>query len=334
MMCAVPPIRPPLVPAPHVPVLLGPLIRAVSPVSGVWVDGTFGAGGYSLGLIEAGAARVIGIDRDPSAIAMAAPLAAALGDRLALVHGDFAALDKHAGGPVDGVVLDLGVSSMQLDQPQRGFSFLRDGPLDMRMAQDGPSAADLVNGASEALLADILFQYGEERAARRIARAIVRARAAAPVETTGALAAIVESCLPRAKPGQSHPATRSFQALRIAVNDEYGQLARGLEAAERALRPGGALAVVTFHSGEDRVVKRFLQERSGRAGRANRYAPEAEAEAPRWEAVAPARGPDEDEIAANPRARSARLRVARRTAAPAGPADRAALGLPRLVLEA
>ena len=329
MMCAVSPIRPP-----HIPVLLGQLLQAVAPVRGIWVDGTFGAGGYSIGLLEAGADRVIGIDRDPSAIAMAAPLLAAAGDRLHLVHGDFAALDKHAGGPVDGVVLDLGVSSMQLDQPQRGFSFLRDGPLDMRMAQDGPSAADLVNGADEALLADILFQYGEERASRRIARAIVRARTAQPIETTGQLAEIVAACLPRVKPGQSHPATRSFQALRIAVNDEYGQLAAGLEAAERALRPGGKLAVVTFHSGEDRVVKRFLQERSGRAGRANRYAPETAGEAPRWDAVAAAGAPDEAELAANPRARSARLRVARRTAAPAGTVDRAALGLPRLVLEA
>ena len=329
MMCPVPQIRPP-----HIPVLLGQLLQAVAPVRGTWVDGTFGAGGYSLGLLEAGADRVIGIDRDPSAIAMAAPLVAAMGERLRLVHGDFAALDNHAGGPVDGVVLDLGVSSMQLDQPQRGFSFLRDGPLDMRMAQDGPSAADLVNGADEALLADILFQYGEERASRRIARAIVRARATAPIETTGQLAEIVAGCLPRAKPGQSHPATRSFQALRIAVNDEYGQLASGLEAAERALKPGGKLAVVTFHSGEDRVVKRFLQERSGRAGRANRYAPETAGEAPRWDAVAAAGAPDEAELAANPRARSARLRVARRTAAPAGTVDRAALGLPRLVLEA
>ena len=329
MMCPVPQIRPP-----HIPVLLGQLLQAVAPVRGTWVDGTFGAGGYSLGLLEAGADRVIGIDRDPSAIAMAAPLVAAMGERLRLVHGDFAALDNHAGGPVDGVVLDLGVSSMQLDQPQRGFSFLRDGPLDMRMAQDGPSAADLVNGADEALLADILFQYGEERASRRIARAIVRARATAPIETTGQLAEIVAGCLPRAKPGQSHPATRSFQALRIAVNDEYGQLAAGLEAAERALKPGGKLAVVTFHSGEDRVVKRFLQERSGRAGRANRYAPETAGEAPRWDAVAAAGAPDEAELAVNPRARSARLRVARRTAAPAGTVDRAALGLPRLVLEA
>ncbi|MCA8878785.1 MAG: 16S rRNA (cytosine(1402)-N(4))-methyltransferase RsmH [Rhodobacteraceae bacterium] len=327
-MCPVPPIRPP-----HVPVLLGPLLAAVAPVSRTWVDGTFGAGGYALGLLDAGAERVIGIDRDPSAIAMAAPLAAELGARLTLVHGDFAELDQHAGGAVAGVVLDLGVSSMQLDQAQRGFSFLRDGPLDMRMTQEGPSAADLVNGASETLLADILFHYGEERAARRIARAILRARADAPIETTGALAGIVESCLPRAKPGQSHPATRSFQALRIAVNDEYGQLARGLAAAERALEPGGALAVVTFHSGEDRVVKRFLQARSGRGGRANRYAPEAETEAPRFDRVAPAVTPDAQELAANPRARSARLRVARRTAAPAGEVDLRTLGLPRLVLE-
>jgi 16S rRNA (cytosine1402-N4)-methyltransferase len=321
-------------PALHVPVLLGPLLAAVAPVRGIWLDGTFGAGGYARGLLEAGAERFIGIDRDPDALASAAAWAAGYGGRLTLVQGNFAVLDRlaaDAGAPaLDGVVLDLGVSSMQLDRPERGFSFLRDGPLDMRMGQDGPSAADLVNGASAEELADILHFYGEERAARRIARAICAARAQAPFTRTLQLAEIVASCLPRPKPGQSHPATRSFQALRIAVNDEFGALVAGLEAAERALAPGGRLAVVTFHSLEDRVVKRFLALRAGQAGGASRHAPEAPSEAPRFE-LTPRRAiaPDAAEIAANPRARSAMLRVARRTAASAGPVDRVALGLPR-----
>ncbi len=318
----------------HVPVLLGAILRHVAPVSGIWVDGTFGAGGYARGLLEAGAAQVIGIDRDPTALA-AADWADAWGDRLRLVAGNFANLDRLAGAPVDGVVLDLGVSSMQLDRPERGFSFLRDGPLDMRMSTEGPSAADLVTTAPEAGLADILHQYGEERAARRIARAIVRARAEAPIETTGRLAEIVAACLPRPKPGQVHPATRSFQALRIAVNDELGALVVGLEAAERALRPGGQLAVVSFHSLEDRVVKRFLALRAGQGPGTSRHAPEAAPFTPRFR-LEQKRGiaPDADEVAANPRARSARLRLAVRTEAPAGPVDRTALGLPPLVLEA
>lgn len=315
----------------HVPVLLTAILRAVAPVSGVWLDGTFGAGGYARGLLEAGADRVIGIDRDPAVFAMAAGLVARYGDRLRLVQGTFSDLDTLAGEPLDGVVLDLGVSSMQLDQPGRGFSFLRDGPLDMRMSQSGESAADLVNNAPEALLADILFQFGEERASRRIARAIVAARAEAPVTTTGQLAAIVERCLPRAKPGQSHPATRSFQALRIAVNAEFSELVAGLEAAERALRPGGWLAVVSFHSMEDRIVKRFLQARAGSAGQGSRHAPETQAEAPRFTLpVKSGISADADELAANPRARSARLRLARRTEAPAGPAPVDGLGLPAL----
>jgi 16S rRNA (cytosine1402-N4)-methyltransferase len=278
---------------------------------------------------------VIGVDRDPLALEMAAPLVAEHGDRLRLVQGEFANLDTYADGPVDGDVLDLGVSSMQLDRPERGFSFMRDGPLDMRMSQSGPSAEDLVNDAPEDLLADILYQYGEERASRRIARRIVERRSEARITTTRQLARIVESCLPRPKPGQSHPATRSFQALRIAVNDEFGQLAAGLEAAERALAPGGTLAVVTFHSSEDRVVKRFLQGRAGRAGRANRFAPETDEAAPTFKLVKTgAISADDAELAANPRARSAKLRIARRTDAPAGPLDRRTLGLPQLVLEA
>src|SRR6056297_1911370 len=240
---------------PHIPVLLRPLLQAVAPVSGVWIDGTLGAGGYTRGLLEAGASRVIGIDRDPLALQLAKEWGAEYGARLTLVRDTFSNMDDHAEG-VEGVVLDLGVSSMQLDQAERGFSFMRDGPLDMRMSQDGPSAADLVNTAEEGELADILYLYGEERASRRIAKAIARARASGDIDTTLHLARIVESCLPRPKPGQVHPATRSFQALRIAVNDEFGELVAGLEAAERALKPGGSLAVVTFHSIEDRMVKR------------------------------------------------------------------------------
>ncbi len=313
---------------PHVPVLLRPLLAAVAPVSGVWLDGTFGAGGYARGLLAAGAERVIGVDRDPTVFRMAADWAAEFGERLVLREGTFSDLDRLAGGPLDGVVLDLGVSSMQIDTAERGFSFQKDGPLDMRMGAEGPSARDIVNEASEEELADILFLYGEERASRRIARAIVAAR---PVERTLQLAEIVARCLPRPKPGQSHPATRSFQALRIAVNDEYGELARGLAAAERALKPGGLLAVVSFHSVEDRMVKRFLQMRSGGAGGGSRHAPEQSTEAPAFEIVTKKSvGPDEEELAANPRARSARLRVARRTQAPAGGVAPADLGMPQM----
>lgn len=316
---------------PHVPVLLRPLLAAVAPVRGVWLDGTFGAGGYARGLLEAGADRVIGVDRDPLALRMAAEWAAEYGDRLRLVQGNFSELDAHAGEPLDGVVLDLGVSSMQLDLAERGFSFLKDGPLDMRMAQEGTSAADLVNEADEATLADILYHYGEERASRRIARAIVAARTAEPITTTLRLAEIVAGCLPRPKPGQSHPATRSFQAIRIAVNAEFSELVQGLEAAERALKPGGALAVVTFHSLEDRIVKRFMQQRGGQEGQGSRYAPARVATAPAFTLITrKAIGPDEAELAENPRSRSALLRVARRTDAPAAPVDPAALGVPQI----
>ncbi|MBL3567169.1 16S rRNA (cytosine(1402)-N(4))-methyltransferase RsmH [Rhodovulum sulfidophilum] len=318
--------------SPHIPVLLRPLLEAVAPVSGLWLDGTFGAGGYSRGLLEAGADRVIGVDRDPSVADLAASWAAGWGDRLQLVEGVFSELDRHAEAPLDGVVLDLGVSSMQLDQAERGFSFAKDGPLDMRMGAEGPSAADLVASASDTALADILFHYGEERASRRIARAIVKARAIAPIVTTAQLAEVVARCLPPHRPGQTHPATRSFQAIRIAVNDELGELVRGLEAAERALKPGGKLAVVTFHSLEDRIVKRYLQVRSGQAAGGSRYAPEARPDPARFELVTRrAVAPDPVELEANPRARSAKLRVAIRTGEPAGPVDRARLGLPKIM---
>jgi 16S rRNA (cytosine1402-N4)-methyltransferase len=316
--------------SPHVPVLLRPLLAAVAPVSGTWLDGTFGAGGYTRGLLEAGAAQVIAVDRDPMAHEMATPWAGEYGDKIIMQHGVFSKMDEY-GQDLDGIVLDLGVSSMQLDLAERGFSFMRDGPLDMRMSQDGPSAADLVNEASEEELANIIFLYGEERASRRIANLLVRAREEAPIVRTSKLSRLVESCLPRAKPGQSHPATRTFQALRIAVNNEYGELWEGLMAAERALKPGGKLAVVTFHSVEDRMVKRFLTARAGAGGNANRFAPEVEQDAPQFEMKSrKAIGPDAQELEENPRARSAKLRVATRTDAPAGTIEAKAIGMPMM----
>jgi len=309
---------------PHIPVLLRPLLAAVAPVAGTWLDGTLGAGGYTRGLLEAGAECVIGVDRDPLALELAEQWAAGYGDRVRLVKGVFSQMDSVA-QELDGVVLDLGVSSMQLDLAERGFSFMKDGPLDMRMSQQGRSAADLVNSLPEGTLADILFLYGEERASRRIARAIVRERESAPIVTTLHLTEIIEKSLPRAKPGQAHPATRSFQALRIAVNDEYGELIGGLEAAERALKPGGKLAVVTFHSIEDRMVKRFLQARSGGGGTGSRHAPEQQRAAPQFTLKSrKAIGPDDHELAENPRSRSAKLRVATRKT------DRKAIGMPQL----
>ncbi|MCJ7872522.1 16S rRNA (cytosine(1402)-N(4))-methyltransferase RsmH [Phaeobacter sp. J2-8] len=316
--------------APHVPVLIRPLIKAVSPVTGTWIDGTFGAGGYTRALLEAGADKVVAIDRDPLAFEMAADWLGDYGARVRPEKTVFSAMDEVA-DQVDGVVLDLGVSSMQLDRAERGFSFMRDGPLDMRMSQQGVSAADLVNNLSEEELAAILFTYGEERASRRIAKNIARVRADTPFETTLQLAGVIERSLPRSKPGQSHPATRSFQALRIAVNDEYKELFQGLMAAERVLKPGGLLAVVTFHSIEDRMVKRFFTARAGHSGNTNRYAPQT--------AVVPAQfdiltrkavGPDDQELEENPRSRSSRLRVARRTDMPAGAVDPSAIAMPQL----
>jgi len=313
---------------PHIPVLINSILKACGPIEGRWLDGTFGAGGYTKQLLDAGADHVMGVDRDPLAFELADPWVGDYGNRITLQQGVFSRMDQYA-QDLDGVVLDLGVSSMQLDLAERGFSFMRDGPLDMRMSQDGPTAADIVNTAEEGMLANILFHYGEERASRRIATAILREREMEPITTTLRLAGIIEGCLPRSKPGQSHPATRSFQAIRIAVNDEYGELFRGLMAAERALKPGGQLAVVTFHSVEDRMVKRFLTARSGAGGNANRYAPELN--------VVPAQftvrsrkaiGPDGQELQDNPRSRSAKLRVAVRTDAPAGEVDAKSIGMP------
>ncbi|MFW2542496.1 16S rRNA (cytosine(1402)-N(4))-methyltransferase RsmH [Primorskyibacter sp. 2E107] len=299
--------------APHIPVLLRPLLDAVAPVKGVWIDGTLGAGGYARGLLEAGAEHVIGIDRDPLAHDLAIDWIAPYADRMTLVEGNFSEMDRCA-KDVDGVVLDLGVSSMQLDRAERGFSFMKDGPLDMRMAQSGPSAADLVNDLPEEELADILYHYGEERQSRKLAGRIVRAREIKPFETTLELAELIEGALGRTKPGQAHAATRSFQALRIAVNEEYQALWQGLLAAERVLKPGGLLAVVTFHSVEDRMVKRFFQLHGEAKRHVNRYSDEThEPTAPFDVITRKAVGPDKEELAVNPRARSAKLRVGRRT---------------------
>ncbi|MEM6942226.1 MAG: 16S rRNA (cytosine(1402)-N(4))-methyltransferase RsmH [Pseudomonadota bacterium] len=318
--------------APHIPVLLEPVLGALAPLEGAAViDGTFGAGGYSRAILAAGADRVLGLDRDPDAVAIGRALAGEE-PRFLITEGafeDLATLAEAAGIAPDAVVLDIGVSSMQLDRAERGFSFMRAGPLDMRMASDGPSAADLVNTAEVEELADILHHFGEERAARRIARAVVAARDDAAITDTLALAEVIARCLPASRPGQVHPATRSFQALRIAVNDELGQLVRALSAAERVLGAGGRLAVVTFHSLEDRIVKRFFQFGAGQGGGVSRHMPEAApGPAPRWERPAKPIEADEAECRANPRARSARLRMARRTAAAAVAPEPRALGLP------
>ena len=315
--------------ASHIPVLISSLISTASPISGTWIDGTFGAGGYTKYLLNAGADRVIGIDRDPSVFDMATDWKSEFGDRLRLVQDTFSNLDKTT-EQADGVVLDIGVSSMQIDQAERGFSFQKDGPLDMRMSGTGSTAAHLINSASEEKIADILFYFGEERASRRIAKMIVERRNERPFERTLDLVSVIQKCLPRSKPGQAHPATRSFQALRIAVNGEYNQLVEGLSAAERVLCLGGVLAVVSFHSIEDRIVKRFFQSRSGsKAG--SRYAPLVEDVDAQF--ILKSRKPiraSEEEMALNPRSRSAKLRIGWRTSAGLRPIDVKTLGVPEL----
>jgi 16S rRNA (cytosine1402-N4)-methyltransferase len=319
----------------HVPVLAGPVLEQLNlRDGGIYIDGTFGAGGYSRAILDAADTQVIGIDRDQSAVALGADLVAAAEGRLTLVEERFSSLDQVARRfgheQVDGVVLDLGVSSMQLDQAERGFSFRHDGPLDMRMGADGPSAADVVARASERELADMIFQLGEERRSRAVARAIVAALTYAPIRTTAALADIVARVV-RSRPGDIHPATRTFQALRIFVNDELGELAEALAAAERILKPSGRLVVVTFHSLEDRIVKTFLAERSGTVG-VSRHLPDVETPAPTFRLMTRRPiAPDDAEIAANPRARSAKLRAAERLDAPSRDSDMAGL-LPRLPL--
>ena len=292
---------------------------------GAYADCTFGRGGYSRIWLSRVRCRVFGIDRDPEAIAEARRMVAETDGDLTPVEGRFGDLaglmEQHGVTALDGVAMDLGVSSPQLDEARRGFSFMRNGPLDMRMGGEGPTAADIVNGWDETRLADLFFHYGDERRSRRIARAIVQKRADAPFETTLQLADAVAAAAPQGG-ARIHPATRVFQALRIAVNDELGELQRGLHGAEQVLAAGGRLAVVSFHSLEDRIVKRFLAERSGAEPRGSRHRPEVEAaRAPSFRLIK--RGaikPSDAETQANPRARSARLRVAERLAAPAWPA--------------
>lgn len=305
---------------PHIPVLIDEVVAALAPAPGeTHVDGTFGAGGYTKAILEKGAARVFAFDRDPEAIGAGEALAASSGGRLTLVPERFSrmrqALSARDVDAVDGVTLDIGVSSMQLDQADRGFSFQADGPLDMRMGRDGQSAADFVNDADESEIADVLFHYGEEPKARRVARAIVAAR---PIARTGELADVVRKALGHHPGMKKDPATRTFQAIRIHVNEELKELEGGLAAAEQVLRPGGRLAVVTFHSLEDRIVKRFLKSRSGALPAGSRHLPAANetGPAPTFEAVAKAVRPGVAETEANPRARSATLRAAMRTSAP------------------
>ncbi|RJG44571.1 16S rRNA (cytosine(1402)-N(4))-methyltransferase RsmH [Mesorhizobium sp. DCY119] len=314
--------------APHIPVLLDEVISALALETGDRiVDGTFGAGGYTKAILAQGA-NVVAVDRDPDAISAGRELEAQSGGRLQLVHGPFSQLDDYA-HDVDGVVLDIGVSSMQLDQAERGFSFRFDGPLDMRMAQEGLSAADVVNRFKSGDLARIFGFLGEERHAGRIARMIEKRRAVRFFERTRDLAEAIADHVGRNPKDKIHPATRVFQALRIYVNDELGELARALFAAERALKPGGRLVVVTFHSLEDRIVKRFIVNRSGSAA-GSRYMPETQVQAATFEKSGGAVGPSEAETEANPRARSAKLRAAIRTEAPSRSDDLSIFGLPKL----
>lgn len=306
--------------APHIPVLLDEVLDALAIAPGeTHVDGTFGAGGYTRAILDKGAARVIAFDRDPDAIQEGGALAGSSGERLTLVPERFSrmrqALADRGVDAVDGVTLDIGVSSMQIDRAERGFSFQSDGPLDMRMGGAGQSAADFVNSADEGEIADVLFTYGEERQSRRVARAIVAAR---PIARTGELADVVRKALGHHPGMKKDPATRTFQALRIHVNEELKELEGGLAAAEQVLKPGGRLAVVTFHSLEDRIVKRFLKIRSGSLPAGSRHLPQAAnaGPAPTFDTVARAVQPGAAEIQANPRARSATLRAARRTSAP------------------
>jgi 16S rRNA (cytosine1402-N4)-methyltransferase len=301
----------------HLPVMLNEVLAMLAPKDGEhYVDGTFGGGGYARAILEAADCRVLGIDRDPDAIARGQKLVAQFGGRLTLMRGEFSQLDALlAGARTDGVVLDLGVSSFQFDEPERGFSFRAAGPLDMRMSREGKSAADFANTAGEKELTEVIARLGEEHNARRISRAIIAAR---PLTTTLELAEVVSAAQgPKAARLAIHPATRTFQALRVHVNDELGELSRGLDAAEQVLAPGGRLIVVAFHSLEDRIVKRFLTERSAQASRTSRHAPEArQVHTPRFRLLThrPLM-PDKRELQSNPRARSARLRAAVRLAA-------------------
>jgi 16S rRNA (cytosine1402-N4)-methyltransferase len=320
----------------HIPVMLSEVLAALLPRDGdIVVDGTFGTGGYARAILDTASCRVIAIDRDAEAFALAGALAEDFPGRLIAMLGRYSEMEALAESEgfkaVDGVVLDLGVSSMQLDQAERGFSFAQDGPLDMRMENEGPTAADLVNSLAESELADIIYVFGEERRSRAIAKAIVAKRAEAPITRTSELADIVIGVLGRKRDEPKHPATRTFQAFRIYLNAELEELAQGLCAAERLLNAGGRLVVVTFHSLEDRIAKRFFAGRSAARPKGSRHLPDAGGEefAPSFQLInrRPLE-PSNDEIRGNPRARSARLRAGERTDAPAHPLDLAALGVP------
>lgn len=323
----------------HIPVLFEAMLAKLSPYDDeIFVDGTFGAGGYSRGILEAAKTRVIGIDQDPDAVRDARALLGEFGPRLEVVQGRYADMAQHIAGfgleAVDGVVLDIGVSSMQLDQEGRGFSFRSNGPLDMRMSQSGPTAADLVNGLAEEEIANVLYRFGEERKSRHIAKAIVARRQEAPFYETADLAQLIETIIPKKHNDKIHPATRSFQALRIYLNDELGQLLAGLNAATQILKPGGRLVVVAFHSLEDRIVKTFLRSAAGRAPNQSRHLPDLNKESTACFQIInprPVKASDE-EIKRNPRARSALLRAAVRTSIDAQLFDEKALGLKPLQL--
>ena len=327
-------------PVRHVPVLLPEVIDALKPrANGIYIDGTFGAGGYTQALLESATCIVLAIDKDPDAIAGGRELVKKSGGRLTLVQGSFGDMADIAAAngirQADGITFDLGVSSMQLNEAPRGFSFQRDGPLDMRMSQSGPSAADAVNSLAERDLAQVISVLGEERRARAIARAIVAERAESTIERTSQLADIVEGVLGRRHDDKKHPATRTFQALRLYVNAELDELVRGLNAAEQLLCEGGRLVVVTFHSLEDRIAKRFLASRSGKTARPSRHAPVSmQAErSPSFRLLhRRAVVPGQEEVRRNPRSRSARLRAGERTGASAFPAQIEGLGVPKLVV--
>ena len=331
----------------HIPVMLAEVLEALAPKDGgLYIDGTFGAGGYSRAILQAANCEIIAFDRDITAV-RAAPTAE-FPNRLRILNLPFGRMEEFAriertpngmplieGPLVDGVVLDIGVSSMQLDQAERGFSFQHDGPLDMRMsaavdpltgevADTGPSAADFLNSADEEDIANVIYEFGEERRSRAIAKAIVKARAVAPLTRTSQLADLVLRVFHGRKEDGRHPATRTFQGLRIHINDELGELERGLVAAERLLKPGGRLVVVSFHSLEDRIVKKFLTERTGREPNASRFVPpqSIKSSAPSFQIVnTRPLTPSKGELDVNPRSRSARLRAAVRTEAPSWPSD-------------
>lgn len=322
----------------HTPVLLHKILETLGPISGTWLDGTFGGGGYTSGLLQSGADHVIAIDRDPSTRINFDRLSKLYPNRVSFINGNYCDLDlfamNHTTSKLAGVVLDVGLSSMQLDTDIRGFSFRNNGPLDMRMSQVGPAASDFINNASEKLIADVLYYYGEERSSRRIARAIVEERKKMSITSTEQLSKLIRTIKVKKKKSKTHPATQVFQAIRIAINNELENLFKGLLAAEKSLEDGGILAVVTFHSLEDRIVKRFLQIRSQQGYFLNSMSPDNQDFAPSFERLnkKPIQ-PDREEIEENVRSRSAKLRLARRLDGNVRNIEPAAVGLPLIQKE-